>query len=131
MNLLAHTQATILIIHSFIKNKRFYPQKMEKLTMKLRYKCWAAVDPPWSMQHAHKFFPSGGTCTLLPSFLGVHPNFWGSNVPSNSSFGGTKKINCIFSTCDVILTILWRFLPFLFNFKEVLKHMYLISNCAI
>ena len=22
-------------------------------------------------------FSSGGTCTLLPSFLGVHPNFWG------------------------------------------------------
>jgi hypothetical protein len=30
--------------------------------------------------------------------LGVHPNFWGCNVPSNSSFGGTKKMNCIFST---------------------------------
>ena len=43
-------------------------------------------------------FSSGGTCTLLPSFLGVHPNFWGCNVPSNSSFGGTKKMNCIFST---------------------------------
>ena len=37
-------------------------------------------------------FSSGGTCTLLPSFLGVHPNFWGCNVPSNSSFGGTKKM---------------------------------------
>ena len=34
----------------------------------------------------------------LPSFLGVHQNFWGCNVPSNSSFGGTKKMNCIFST---------------------------------
>ena len=43
-------------------------------------------------------FSSGGTCTLLPSFLGVHPNFWGCNVPSNASFGGTKKINCILST---------------------------------
>jgi hypothetical protein len=43
-------------------------------------------------------FSSGGTCTLLPSFLGIHPNFWGCNVPSNSSFGGTKKMNCIFST---------------------------------
>ena len=42
-------------------------------------------------------FSSGGTCTLLPSFLGVHPNFWGCNVPSNSSFGGTKKINCVYS----------------------------------
>jgi hypothetical protein len=30
--------------------------------------------------------------------LGVHPHFLGCNVPSNSSFGGTKKINCIFST---------------------------------
>jgi phosphoglycerate-specific signal transduction histidine kinase len=36
-------------------------------------------------------FSSGGTCTLLLSFLGVHPNFWGCNVPSNFSFGGTKK----------------------------------------
>jgi hypothetical protein len=26
-------------------------------------------------------FSSGGTCTLLPSFLGVHPHFWGCNVP--------------------------------------------------
>ena len=43
-------------------------------------------------------FSSGGTCTLLPSFLEVHLNFWGFNVPSNSSFGGTKKMNCIFST---------------------------------
>ena len=34
----------------------------------------------------------------LPSFLGVHQHFWGCNVPSNSSFGGTKKMNCIFST---------------------------------
>ena len=31
-------------------------------------------------------------------FWGVHPNFWGCYVPSNSSFGGTKKMNCIFST---------------------------------
>ena len=36
-------------------------------------------------------FSSGGTCTL-------HLHFWGCNVPSNSSFGGTKKMNCIFST---------------------------------
>jgi hypothetical protein len=43
-------------------------------------------------------FSSGGTCTLLPSFLGVHTNFWGCYVPSNSSFGGTKEMNCIFST---------------------------------
>ena len=54
------------------------------------------IIPP--TQHAHRFFHLGGTCTLLPSFMGVHPNFWGCNVPSNSSFGGTKKINCIFST---------------------------------
>ena len=46
-------------------------------------------------------FSSGGTCTLLPSFLGVHPNLWGCNVASNSSFGGTKKMNCIFSTQGV------------------------------
>jgi hypothetical protein len=32
----------------------------------------------------------------LPSFLGVHQHFWGCNVPSNSSFGGTKKMH--FST---------------------------------
>jgi hypothetical protein len=51
---------------------------------------WDAVCP--------QVFSSGGTCTLLPSFLWVHPNFWGCNVPSNSSFGGTKKMNCIFST---------------------------------
>ena len=36
-------------------------------------------------------FSSGGTCTL-------YLHFWGCNVPSNSSFGGTKKMNCIFST---------------------------------
>ena len=34
----------------------------------------------------------------LPSFLGVHQHFWGCNVPSNSSFGDTQKMNCIFST---------------------------------
>ena len=32
-------------------------------------------------QHAHRFFHLGGTCTLLPSFLGVHVpfylHFWG------------------------------------------------------
>jgi hypothetical protein len=33
----------------------------------------------------------------LPSFLGVHQHFWGCNVPSNSSFGGTNKMNCITS----------------------------------
>ena len=34
---------------------------------------------------------------------------------------------------DVILTALWRYLPFLFNFKEVLyvQYLYLTSNCAI
>jgi hypothetical protein len=30
--------------------------------------------------------------------FGVHQNCWGCNEPSNSSFGGTKKMNCIFST---------------------------------
>ena len=38
-----------------------------------------------------QFFSFGGTCTL-------YLHFWGCNVPSNSSFGGTKKMNCIFST---------------------------------
>jgi hypothetical protein len=39
--------------------------------------------------------------------LGAHPNFWGCNVPSNSSFGGTKKINCIFSTQGRAFCILY------------------------
>ena len=39
-------------------------------------------------------FSSGGTCTLLPTFLGVHPNFWGCNA--NSSFGGTLTLGRIF-----------------------------------
>jgi hypothetical protein len=43
-------------------------------------------------------FRNLGTCTLLSSFLRVHPNFWGCNVPCSSSFGGTKKMNCIYST---------------------------------
>jgi hypothetical protein len=51
---------------------------------------------PWSIQHAGFFI--WGYIYPLPSFLGVHQNFWGCNVPSNSSFGGTKKMNCIFST---------------------------------
>ena len=41
-------------------------------------------------QHAHRFF-----------HLGVHVPFtfiFGDAMPSNSSFGGTKKINCIFCT---------------------------------
>ena len=42
-------------------------------------------------QHAHRFFHLG---VHVPFYL----HFWGCNVPSNSSFGGTKKINCIFST---------------------------------
>jgi hypothetical protein len=40
---------------------------------------WEAACP--------QVFSSGGTCTLLPSFLGVHPNFWGCNVP-------LKSFNC-------------------------------------
>ena len=37
--------------------------------------------------------------------FGVHPNFSGCNVPSNSSFGDTKKMNCIFFhfTCPVFV----------------------------
>jgi hypothetical protein len=49
-------------------------------------------------------------CTLLPSFLGVHPNFWGCNVPSNSSFGGTKKMNCIFLISHVQFLYIFFFL---------------------
>ena len=44
-----------------------------------------------TLQHAHRFFHLG---LHVPFYL----HFWGCNVPSNSSFGGTKKINCIFST---------------------------------
>ena len=69
------------------------------------YKVWPALYqisismPPYVLLAAcPQVFSSGGTCTLLPSFLGVHQNCWGCNVPSNSSFGGTKIINCIFST---------------------------------
>jgi hypothetical protein len=40
--------------------------------------------------------------------LGVHPNFWGCNVPSNSSFGGTKKMNCIFSIQFCIKNNIWQ-----------------------
>jgi hypothetical protein len=52
-------------------------------------------------------FSSGGTCTLLPSLLGVHPNFWGCNVPSNSSFGGYKENELHFShfTCPVFVYV--------------------------
>jgi hypothetical protein len=49
------------------------------------------MDTPTTHVHDHKMdtpstpacpqvFSSGGTCTLLPSFLGVHPNFWGCNL---------------------------------------------------
>jgi hypothetical protein len=52
-------------------------------------------------------FSSGGTCTLLPSLLGVHQNFWGCNVPSNSSFGGYKENELHFShfTCPVFVYV--------------------------
>ena len=47
-------------------------------------------------QHAHRFFHLG---VHVPFYL----HFWGyiqifGGAISNSSFGGTKKINCIFST---------------------------------
>jgi hypothetical protein len=37
------------------------------------------------------------------------------------------------SSGDVILTAMWRYLPFLFNFKVVLyvQYLYLTSNCVI
>jgi hypothetical protein len=47
--------------------------------------CFWLADFFFHVQHAHKFF-----------HLEVYPNFWGCNVPSNSSFRGTKKMNCIF-----------------------------------
>ena len=37
-------------------------------------------------------FSSGGTCTLLPSFLGVHPNFWGAMYPLSLHFGVQRKL---------------------------------------
>jgi hypothetical protein len=42
-------------------------------------------------------------------YLGVHPNFWECNVPSNSSFGGTKKINCIFSTQGRVHAVFYKY----------------------
>jgi hypothetical protein len=48
-------------------------------------------------------YSSGGTCTLLPSFLGVHPNFWGCNVPFNSSLH--KGLTMIFKTLHKKLSI--------------------------
>jgi hypothetical protein len=42
-----------------------------------------------SDQYAHRFFHLG---VHVPFYL----HFWGCNVLSNSSFGGTKKMNCIF-----------------------------------
>ena len=81
--------------------------------------CHTKVDACNYIAACPQVFSSGGTCTLLPSFLGVHPNFWGCNVSSNSSFGGTKKINCIFSTqghapcCFFVnVTQSWRKLSF-------------------
>jgi hypothetical protein len=47
-------------------------------------------------------FSSGGTCTLLPSLLGVHPNFWGCNVPSNSLHLGVQRKLTAFSPCKVV-----------------------------
>ena len=43
------------------------------------------------VQHAHRYFHLG---VHVPFYL----HFWGRTVHSNSSFGGTKKINCICST---------------------------------
>ena len=39
-------------------------------------------------QHAHRIFH-------LEVHVPFYLHFWGSNVPSNSSFGGTKKMSCI------------------------------------
>jgi hypothetical protein len=47
-------------------------------------------------------FSSGGTCTLLPSFLGVHPIFWGCNVPSNSLHLGVQRKLTAFSPRKVV-----------------------------
>ena len=47
-------------------------------------------------------FSSGGTCTLLPSLLGVHPNFWGCNVPSNSLHLGVQRKLTAFSPRKVV-----------------------------
>ena len=50
---------------------------------------WRKSEYLWQVQHAHRFF-----------HLGVHVPFtfiFGGAI-SNSSLGGTKKMNCIFST---------------------------------
>ena len=49
-------------------------------------------------QHAHRFFHLGVHVPFYLLFWGVHPNFSGCNISSNSSFGSKKKMNCIFST---------------------------------
>ena len=47
-------------------------------------------------QHAHRFFHLGVHVPLYLHFWGYIQIFGGAI--SNSSFGGTKKFNCIFST---------------------------------
>ena len=75
-------------------------------------------------------YSSGGTCTLLPSFLGVHPNFWGCNVPFNSSFGGTKKMNCIFLISHVQFLYVVFFKHMKYNFNLLLLWVHNL-NCYI
>ena len=57
----------------------------------MRYQFWISTNDALSGQHVHRLFHLG---VHVPFYL----HFWGCNVPSNSSFGGTKKMNCIFST---------------------------------
>ena len=51
-------------------------------------KMFTIVSMPTGFFIRRRPFSSGDVAFYL--------HFWGCNVPSNSSFGGTKKMNCIF-----------------------------------
>jgi hypothetical protein len=51
-----------------------------------------------SSHHAHRFFHLGVHVPFYLHFWGYIQIFGGAMYPSNSSFEGTMKINCIFST---------------------------------
>ena len=49
------------------------------------------MNKPYNIQNTNisacpQVFSSGGTCTLLPSLLGVHPNCWGCKVVQHAVF---------------------------------------------
>ena len=90
-----HFRFSLRFIYRFLK-------KHKQLICAVKYcfqnKLTCGLSNAISITVCPQVFSSGGTCTLLPSFLEVHPNFWGCNLNPYSSFGGTKKMNCIFST---------------------------------